>query len=420
MSPARGEPGGERAAVQRKSMTRGIPRLNDVLANKEFRGLWVAETLSVLGDQLTSVALAILVYGRTGSALWAAATYALTYLPALAGGLGLAQVADRFPRRTVLVATAGTQAVLVGIMAIPDTPLLVLCVLLVAARLAGAPTNAAQNALTREVITDDRAYLRSQDLRGISTNVSMLAGLGVSGLIVTQFGTSAALAIDALTFLVSGLVVRRWVSAYPAAGATTDPWFGALRWVFTQRRLRVLLAFSWVVGLTMVPEGLAAPLAEQIGAPAQAVGWLLAADPLGFVIGTFVLSHYVTAERRSKFVGILATAAAAILTLFALEPNLPLALGLLALSGAAGAYIITVGATFITWVPNNMRGSAGGIYRTGLRVAQGLGIALGGAVADLIGSSSGTIALAGAAGVVLTVPVAIAWSRARRAGPGQG
>lgn len=405
--------------MQRNPAARSIPRLSEVLANREFRALWFAEMLSVIGDQLTSVALAILVYARTGSALWAASTYALTYLPALAGGLGLAQIADRFPRRTVLVTTAATQAVLVGMMAIPDTPLVVLCMLLVAARLAGAPTNAAQNALTREVIKDDRVYLRSQDLRGISTNVAMLAGLGVSGLIVIQFGTSVALAIDALTFLAGGLIVRRLVSLRPAAGGASDPWFGAIRWVFTQSRLRVLLALSWLVGLTMVPEGLAAPLAHEIGAPDQAVGWLLAADPLGFVIGTFVLSHYVTAECRSRVLGVLATAAAGILTLFALDPSLPLALGLLALSGAAGAYIITVGATFITWVPNHMRGSAGGLYRTGLRVAQGLGIALGGAIADLIGSSSSTIALAGATGVILTIPVAMAWSGSQKAGLGQ-
>lgn len=393
---------------------RGIPPFSQVVANREFRGLWIAEALSIAGDQLTTVALAIFVYERTGSALWAASTFALTYLPALAGGLGLAQLADRFPRRNVLVLSLVLQAALVGLMVLPGTSLALLFALLVGTRLAGAVTNAAQNALTREVLADDAVYLRSQDLRGITTNISMLAGLGGGGLIVTQLGVSTALALDALSFLIGGMIVYGYVQLRPAAGTAEDSWFGAIRWVFSQHQLRVLIAFSCLVGFTVIPEGLAAPLARQIGAPDHAVGWLLAADPVGFMVGAFVLSHYVSADRRRKLAGMLAITSAAILTLFALEPNLPLALALLALSGAAGAYIITVGATFITLVPNNMRGSAGGLYRTGLRVAQGVAIALGGALAELIGSSTNAIALAGAFGVALTLPVTISWARAQR------
>ncbi|PXY20893.1 MFS transporter [Prauserella muralis] len=385
--------------------------MGTAIRNREFRALWLAEAQSVLGDHLTTVALAIMVFGRTGSALWAALVYALTFLPALAGGLGLAQIADRYPRRTVLATAAVIQAVLVGAMAIPGTHLALLCTLVVLVRLVGAPVNAAQNALTREVFTDDDVYLRSQDLRGITTNIAMLVGLGGGGLLVTLVGPSWALAVDALTFLVAALVVRLCVRRRPAAGGPGDRWFGAAQWVWSQRRLRVLLAFSWLVGLAVIPEGLAAPLAHEIGAPDQAVGWLLAADPVGFIIGTFVLSHYVSAENRRRVMGVLATAAAAFLIAFAVEPSLPAALVLLALAGAAGAYIITVGATFITWVPNELRGGAGGLYRTGLRVAQGIGVAIGGIVADLVGSATIAIALAGVVGVLLTVPVALSWAR---------
>ncbi|PXY25275.1 MFS transporter [Prauserella sp. PE36] len=387
--------------------------MNVAIRNPEFRALWLAEAQSVAGDHLTTVALAIVVYGRTGSALWAAVVYALTFLPALAGGLGLSQLADRFPRRTVLVVCALIQAVLVGAMAIPGTPLALLCVLVVGVRLAGAPVNAAQNALTREIFDDDEVYLRSQDLRGITTNVAMLVGLGAGGVLVTALGPSWALAIDALTFAVAAAVVRWQVRARPAAGDPDDPWFGAARWVFGQRRLRVLLAFSWLVGLAVVPEGLAAPLAHQIGAGEQAVGWLLAADPVGFILGAFALSRFVSAENRQRYVGVLAIAAAGVLVAFSLEPGLVLALVLLALAGAAGAYIITVGATFITWVPNELRGGAGGLYRTGLRVAQGLGVAMGGVLAEWVGSATTAIALAGVLGVVFTVPVALSWARVR-------
>ncbi|WP_083666422.1 MFS transporter [Saccharomonospora sp. CUA-673] len=384
------------------------------MRNREFRALWLAEAQSVAGDHLTTVALAILVFDRTGSALWSAIVYAMTFLPALAGGLGLAQIADRFPRRTVLVTCALGQAAAIGAMAIPGAPLALLCVLVVVARLIGAPVNAAQNALTREVFTDDDVFLRSQDLRSITNNIAMLVGFAGGGMLVATVGVSWALTIDAASFAVTALVVRLCVWPRPTPGDRTDPWFRATRWVFARRRLRVLLAFSWLVGLTMIPEGLVAPLAHEIGASDHAVGWLFAADPVGFILGTFLLSRFVSAEGRRALLGVLATAASATLVLFVFQPGLGAALALLAVAGAAGAYIVTVGATFITWVPNDLRGGAGGLYRTGLRVAQGLGIALGGVVAESLGSATHAIALAGVAGVVLTIPVAISWHRVRK------
>jgi predicted MFS family arabinose efflux permease len=388
--------------------------MRSALANGEFRTVWLAEAQSTIGDQLTTVALALMVYQRTGSALLSAIAYALTFLPALAGGLGLAQLADRYPRRTVLAASAAVQAVFVGVMAVPGMPLVPLCVLVVLARLAGGPSNAAQNALTREIFDEDELYLRSQDIRGITTNSAMLLGLAGGGFLVTTAGPSVALAIDAATFAVSAFALHRWVSRRPAADNGDGSWFGAIRWVAGQHRLRVLLGLSWLVGLAVIPEGLVAPLAREIGAPDQAVGWLLAADPLGFVLGVFLMSRYVSAETRKRALGVLAIVPTACLLVFSVRPDLVLALIVLAAAGAAGAYIVTVGASFITWVPNELRGGAGGLYRTGLRVAQGVGVALGGAVAQWLGSATTAITIAGAAGVLLGIPLAVSWARLQR------
>src|SRR5690606_30177455 len=63
--------------TERKQTT--IPRFSRVVANREFRGLWLAEALSIAGDQLAKVALAILVYQRTASPLWSAVVYAMTF-----------------------------------------------------------------------------------------------------------------------------------------------------------------------------------------------------------------------------------------------------------------------------------------------------------------------------------------------------
>jgi predicted MFS family arabinose efflux permease len=392
-------------------VSRRAPSLAAVLAVTEFRALWIAEAQSIAGDQLAKVALVILVYARTQSAWIAAAVYALTFLPALAGGLGLTQLADRFPRRSLMVTCTLTQAVLVGLMAIPGMHIAVLCGLVVLVQLLQSPALAAQNAATREIFTDDALYLRSQDIRGMTTNILMLFGLVGGGLLVMGIGTSWALAIDAATFLASAVLIGRFVRNRPAAGGGGDGWFDAAKWVFRDHRLRVLLTMSWLVGLVVVPEGLAAPLARELGAPDAAVGWVLAADPMGFVIGAFVLSRYVGPKARMRVMGILAACSTATLVLFAFQPSLPVVLVLLAVAGALGAYQITVAATFNTLVPNAIRGGAIGVASTGLRVAQGLGVAAGGAMATLTGSASTTIAIAGALGVLAAIPAAVAWAR---------
>lgn len=395
-------------------MSQRAPGFSAVLAVPEFRALWFAEAQSVFGDQLAKVALTILVYDRTGSALLAAIAYALTFLSALAGGLGLSQLADRFPRRGLMVVCMLAQAVTVGLMAIPGMPIAVLCVLVFAIGLIQSPAAAAQNAVTREVFTDDELYLRSQDLRGITTNTLMLLGLAGGGVLVVAIGTSWSLAIDAVTFGISAVIVHRYVKSRQVAGSQQDGWFEAARWVFSSRRARLLLMLSWLVGLVVIPEGLVAPLAEELGANNAAVGWLLAADPLGFVVGTYVLSRFVSAAHRVRILGVLAISSSATLIAFALTPHVIIATILLALAGGFGAYQITVSATFNTLVPNEIRGGAIGVSRAGLRVSQGLGVVVGGAVAEGIDSAVNTIALAGALGVLLAVPAAVSWARLNR------
>jgi len=75
----------------------------DVLRVREFRILWLADAQSSAGDQIGRVALSVLVFERTSSAVLTAVAYALTFLPALIGGALLSSLADRLPRRRVMV-----------------------------------------------------------------------------------------------------------------------------------------------------------------------------------------------------------------------------------------------------------------------------------------------------------------------------
>src|SRR2546428_10659769 len=98
----------------------------------------------------------------------------------------------------------------------------------------------------------------------------MLGGLAGGGLLVATIGTSSALAIDAVTFLISAVVLAAALTPRAAAGGKQNGWFAAARWGFGDPRMRVLITLSWLVGLALVPEGLAPPLAHQLGGPAPA------------------------------------------------------------------------------------------------------------------------------------------------------
>src|SRR3954453_16915509 len=101
----------------------------DVLANREFRAMYVAQALSVMGDQLARIAVALLVFDRSDSAFLTALAYGLSYLPWIAAGPLLAGYAVPLPRRSVMLFCDVARAVLVMAIAVPHLPLPLIFVL---------------------------------------------------------------------------------------------------------------------------------------------------------------------------------------------------------------------------------------------------------------------------------------------------
>jgi predicted MFS family arabinose efflux permease len=390
----------------------------------EFRTLWAAYAQSVLGDQLARVALSLLVCERTESAGWTAATYALTTLPALLSGVLLSGLADRFPRRTVMIGCDLVRAVLVGLMAFPGTPLPLLAGLLVLAQMAEAPFGAAQGALLPTVLGEGR-YERGQRVMLITHQAGQLVGFAGGGVVVVWLGSHLSLGVNAVTFLLSAVLVRFGVKARPAATADGQKTRlhnqvgSAAALIWSDRRLRSLVGLGWLAGFVILPEGLAAPFAYEAGGGATSVGLLLAAHPAGLVLGAAILGRArVGDEARRRLLGPLAVAANVPLVLYLLGPGVGVAVLLLMVSGMCSAYQITAGASFVLLTPADKRGQALGLVRSGMIAMQGIGVAAGGLAAELSGSSAGTIGAAGLIGMVCAIPVALAWSRARDADAG--
>ncbi len=379
-----------------------------LFANRDFSVLYAAGTQSQFGDQLARVALSILVFTRTGSGLATAATYALTYLPAVVGGVLLTGLADLLPRRSLLVVCDLLRAALYLLMALPGTPLLVVCALLVLAVLANSPYNAAEPAVVADLFDGDR-YTAALGLRTATVQAAQLLGFALGGVIVASIGPRPALAIDAATFAASALMLRVGLSYWPAAVAEARRGLEQLKvglhTVAGNGRLRVLLAMAWLALFWIVPEGLAAPYAAEHGAGAAAVGLLLAASPAGNLIGVLVLSRWVPPAKRPQLLPVLTVGAGLPLLACGLSPGVPVAALLWALSGLCTAYLVLIVSEFVAIVPARVRGQAIGLASSGLLAAQGIGLLLGGALALLWGVGP-AIAVAGSAGSVLALGLA--------------
>jgi MFS family permease len=402
--------------------------LGAVFRVREFRVVWAAELLSIAGDQLARVALAVLVYGRTGSAAWAAASYALTFLPALLGGVLLSGLADRYRRREVMIASDVVRAVLVGAMAIPQLPLWALCALVVVVVLLGSPHTAAQGALLPEIL-HGQLYERGLAVRQITSQSAQLVGFASGGVLVAAISPSMALVGNAASFSLSAVLVRAGLADRPRPGATeegdaaagADAPVGGLRGavaalfeIAADPRRRALVLLAWLVGWYVVPEGLAAPYADQLGAGPAVVGVLMAADPLGSVIGAWLFVRFVPAQTRARIVGVLAVGAGLPLVLCLFRPAVPLTLVLWAVSGMLStAYLLQTQASFVRATPVVGRGRAIGVAASGIIAAQGAAVLIGGVLADEWDPST-AIAVAGAVGALLSLGAAVAWHRANR------
>jgi MFS family permease len=395
----------------------------EVFAVGEFRALFTAQVLSIAGDQLARVALSLLVFDRTGSAALTALTYALTFLPDLVGGPLLAGLADRYRRRELMVVADLARAALVGLMAIPGMSIAALALLLIAVQLLLSPFNAARAAVLPSILEGDR-FVVGQGIINITYQIAQLAGFVAGGVVVMYTGSSVALAIDAGTFLVSALLVRfglhdRPVPAVGSAESRPRTTLASLnagaQLVWRNRTLRVLVVIACLTGFYVVPEGLAVPYADELGGGAILAGLLFAAQPLGTVIGMLVLTRLVSPAARLRLLGPLAVTACAVLIGCALVPGAAGPLVLITLSGVAGAHQTVAAAAFVQAVPDAQRGQAYGLASTAMRVAQGLGVVIAGAVAESVAPSV-VVAAAGALGALAALLAARSWRRAMVAG----
>lgn len=384
-----------------------------VLALREFRYLWMADILSVGGDQLGRIALSLLVFARTDSAALTGLTYGLTFVPTLLGSVFLAGFADHYPRRNVMIAADVIRALLIALVAVPQMPLWLLCVLVAGSTMFNGPFKAAQQSLVADVLPRD-LYLLGVSLRTVSMQIAQLAGFALGGAVVTLLSPAGGLLFDAGTFLASALLLLFMAArpVRPTAGERAMSPSGLARGFTTYLQDKRLLILGALVGLNLfhiIPEGTAAPYISELGVGSWGVALVLASAPLGAAIGAFVFARLISEERRARLVGPAAIGASIALIPTLAPIGLVASLVLFAIAGALSAiYTMYASAMITQMAPERDRGRVSGVYMAIIHTSNGIGPVVGGAVAGVF-KASGAIAGAGIVSAILATVITVVW-----------
>ncbi|MFG2649371.1 MFS transporter [Streptomyces sp. NPDC048436] len=377
---------------------------------REFRAVFLAHALSLLGVVVSEVALTVLVYGLTGSPLLSALTFALGMLPYLVGGTLLSGIADRYPPRRTLVTCDVVCAGCAALMAVPATPVFGLLALRCLIAMVSPVFNGTRMATLTDILGDGDLFVLGRSLLRIVSQSSVLVGFGLGGVLLTVVPPRGALLITMGTFTASALLLRYGTKPRPARGgggaALMRYSLSGARQVLRDRRIRALLLLLWAPPMFMVaPEALAAPYADEIGVGVAGVGLLMCALPVGTIAGELYAGSALSATARARIVLPLASLTLLPLTVYAVTPGLGWAMLALALAGAGSAYTLGLDRWFVDAVPQELRGRAMTVHTAGLMTIQGVGMALAGLAAEFFAVST-VVTAAGALGAVCCLALA--------------
>ncbi|MGI5323784.1 MFS transporter [Actinomadura nitritigenes] len=359
-----------------------------VFAVKEFRAVFAAHLLSVLGGVLAEVSLAVLVFRHTGSAPLTALVFALGFLPYALSGIVLSGIADRYPPRRVLVACDLLSACCVALMAVPATPLAALFPLRLAVAMIAPLFTGTRAASLTDILTGDR-YVLGRSLIRIVSQSSQIIGYGLGGLLLAWVEPRTALRVTVLTFIGSALLLRLGTRARPArelrSGSMARDSIASTGRLLADARVRSLLLMWWVPPMFfVVAEGVAAPFADACGAGSAGFGLFLAAMPAGTVVSEALTGSLLGSAARDRLALPLMTVSLLPMIAFVVRPPLPLAVGLMLLTGLCAGYTLGIDKWFVQAVAENVRGRAMSLLGAGIMTFQGLGMAAGGAVAAAV------------------------------------
>ena len=384
---------------------------------RAIKRLAVSRLVSITGSNAAGVALAYVIYRRTGSAVWVSVLYLFTF-----GVMGFVQpfagaLVDRSDRRRLMIVSELLNGAAWAALVFVRAPwLMVACAF--AGSFAGAPFYAASAAAVPNLAQpEDLAWANSQISLGRSVGATM--GPAIGGLLVAFAGGPVTFALNAASFLVSAALIWSATGDYTAPGRAADAGefrgLGAgLRHILHSDVLLPLFCGTTVIWFAMniaIPAD--PPLAQHFGVGSIGFGLIDATFGAGAVAGA-LLARRLTRRREAAAIllGIVGVALGYLLV------GVTTAFGLVLVGQAVSALVDNIGLVASDNVvqrlsPDAVRGRVFAVTTTAGCMASLVAFAGAGYLIDAIGAQ-GVYVLGAGAGAVAAVVMLPGVLRLRR------
>jgi MFS family permease len=335
-----------------------------------FRRLVIGDAVSVIGTQITTVAVPIQVYAQTRSPVAVGLVGLAGLVPLVVFGLYGGAIADAFDRRKLVLLSTSGQLLLALVLvaqALGELGSTALLYVVIAAQAAlFAIEHPARQAVIPRLLPV-QLLPSANALRQVEFNLGVTVGPLLAGVLIARFGYEAAYAVDALSFAAALLAVAGLPAMPPTGGgrrAGTASVLEGLAFLRTRQVLLMTFVLDLVAMVFAMPRALFPALAEQVyGGGAQTAGLLYSALAAGALAGALFSGWFGRVHRHGVAVLVAIFAWGLAVTLFGFTDVLELGLLCLAAAGLADM----VSAVFRTAIlqaaaRDEMRGRLGGVF----------------------------------------------------------
>ena len=275
----------------------------DLFRAREFSSLFVALSVRNAAETMSGLALATLVYGRTGSALLAALAMFGSSLAQVVGAMTLLSIADRVAPRAALSVIGLTLAIVTAGMAVQGSPVWLLLTIELAGGLVTAASGGVVWGLVNEIVPNG-AWVLGRSVFNASVGIMQIAGFATGGALLHFTSARGALWVACGLYVASVVLVRSGLAARPprASGRSSvrETWAGNVRLWSSPARRFVYLALWVPNGLIVGCEAIFVAYAPNSAAAlfvAAGVGMLAGDITVGRLLGRGLRARLITPLR---------------------------------------------------------------------------------------------------------------------------
>ncbi|MFI2190378.1 MFS transporter [Streptomyces sioyaensis] len=383
--------------------------LTPLRTSPDYRRLWCGNTISWMGQQMTALAVSLQVYALTHSTFSVGLVGLCALVPLVVFGLYGGAIADTVDRRTLgLYSAAGATAMslTLAVAALAGFHRVWLLYGVVAVQaVCFAMNSPARSSMIPRLLPAEQLPAANA-LNSLTSNLGLMCGPMLGGVIVGLWGYQTAYLIDVVAF--SGSLYAMWQlpSMRPDQGEgprRRASVLDGLRFLATRPNLRMTFFSDLAAMVLAQPRALFPAVAVLwFAGDAKTVGLLVAAPAVGAVLGG-LFSGWLGRIRRHGLAILVAVASwGAAVASFGLSRQLWLGLFFLAVAGCADTVSMVFRSTMLqAATPDAMRGRLQGVFIVVVAGGPRLGDFLAGSVADL--TSPATAVVGGGLACVVVV-----------------